>query len=257
MPDIQAMPNGDATRITDGGDNLSGGQRARVSLARTLYAHSDIYLLDNCLAALDGTVACCVLRSLRYSPLMSHATVIMTSSHPPSIAAADFVITMEHGRVASVAAQSEHARAPAANCTFGVGETAALSKPPSALARISSTHDRGNVVKVPHVRLEDAWEQCLTARDRWEMQHDGSDGVSWVGAAAAGSQAGRCDEEALRGLCQTANTCGSAGSHEPQTVLTVDVPSSAMAIGKAVPVRGISPPQVCTDSHAVVFDKCM
>ena len=50
-------PSGDLTIIGDKGANLSGGQKARVSLARVLYADADIYLLDDPLAAVDRLVA--------------------------------------------------------------------------------------------------------------------------------------------------------------------------------------------------------
>ena len=50
------MPKGDATLIGDRGVTLSGGQRARVSLARALYMNADIYLLDDPLAAVDTAV---------------------------------------------------------------------------------------------------------------------------------------------------------------------------------------------------------
>lgn len=50
------MPNGDTTLIGDRGVSLSGGQRARVSLARALYMDADIYLLDDPLSAVDAAV---------------------------------------------------------------------------------------------------------------------------------------------------------------------------------------------------------
>lgn len=50
------MPHGDLTLIGDRGVSLSGGQRARVSLARALYMDADVYLLDDPLSAVDAAV---------------------------------------------------------------------------------------------------------------------------------------------------------------------------------------------------------
>ena len=50
------MPHGDMTLIGDRGVSLSGGQRARVSLARALYMDADVYLLDDPLSAVDAAV---------------------------------------------------------------------------------------------------------------------------------------------------------------------------------------------------------
>ncbi|XP_048764978.2 ATP-binding cassette sub-family C member 4-like isoform X2 [Ostrea edulis] len=55
--DIAVMPDGDSTLIGDRGVSLSGGQRARVSLARALYMDADIYLLDDPLSAVDSVVS--------------------------------------------------------------------------------------------------------------------------------------------------------------------------------------------------------
>ncbi|KAL0039364.1 hypothetical protein WJX79_004967 [Trebouxia sp. C0005] len=52
--DIDQMTQGDATLIGDRGLTLSGGQRARLSLARAIYQDCDIYLLDDILAAVDA-----------------------------------------------------------------------------------------------------------------------------------------------------------------------------------------------------------
>ncbi|KAJ2520559.1 hypothetical protein H4217_001964 [Coemansia sp. RSA 1939] len=55
-PDLGMLPSGDMTEIGEKGINLSGGQRARVSLARAVYARADVYILDDPLAAVDAHV---------------------------------------------------------------------------------------------------------------------------------------------------------------------------------------------------------
>ena len=56
QPDLNNFPKGDLTEIGHRGVSLSGGQRVRVSLARTLYSDADIYLLDDPLSAVDTKV---------------------------------------------------------------------------------------------------------------------------------------------------------------------------------------------------------
>ncbi|KAJ7504548.1 P-loop containing nucleoside triphosphate hydrolase protein [Mycena galericulata] len=56
-PDIALLPQGDLTEVGEKGITLSGGQRARISLARAVYARADLVLLDDCLAAVDSHVA--------------------------------------------------------------------------------------------------------------------------------------------------------------------------------------------------------
>ena len=54
--DFQRLPDGDQTVVGERGEVLSGGQQARVSLARAVYADGDIYLLDDPLSAVDFKV---------------------------------------------------------------------------------------------------------------------------------------------------------------------------------------------------------
>ena len=68
--DLTQLANGLDTKIGERGVNISGGQRARISLARACYSEADIYLLDDPLSAVDPHVAKkiftdCICRYLR------------------------------------------------------------------------------------------------------------------------------------------------------------------------------------------------
>ena len=54
--DLEMLQNGDQTEIGERGITLSGGQKARVSMARVVYQDADIALLDDCLSAVDAHV---------------------------------------------------------------------------------------------------------------------------------------------------------------------------------------------------------
>ncbi|KAG9410623.1 hypothetical protein AC1031_018644 [Aphanomyces cochlioides] len=87
--DLASFPAGDRTEIGQKGVNLSGGQKARVSLARACYSNADIFILDAPLAAVDAIVqneifTKCFLGLLRYK------TVLLVT-HSPEIIASPYI----------------------------------------------------------------------------------------------------------------------------------------------------------------------
>lgn len=78
-PDLAMLPAGDATEIGERGLNLSGGQMARVSLARAVYDDADVLLLDDILAAVDAHVGRALLQQVVLGELKSRTRVLVTN----------------------------------------------------------------------------------------------------------------------------------------------------------------------------------
>ncbi len=84
--------------VGEKGINLSGGQRARVSLARALYANADIYLLDDPLSAVDATVAKTLFDNCINGFLRSKIRILVTHQ-VQHVMKADQILVMDSGRV--------------------------------------------------------------------------------------------------------------------------------------------------------------
>ncbi|OQR87195.1 ATP-binding Cassette (ABC) Superfamily [Achlya hypogyna] len=99
-PDLASLSHGDATEIGERGINLSGGQKARVSLARALYKDdADIYLLDDPLSALDVHVAGKVFADGIQGLLRNKTTVLVLNSHYHLLPLADRIVVMADGSI--------------------------------------------------------------------------------------------------------------------------------------------------------------
>ncbi|EQC32348.1 hypothetical protein SDRG_10095 [Saprolegnia diclina VS20] len=100
--DLRMLPDGDRTEIGERGINLSGGQKARVSLARAMYrTEADIYLLDDPLSALDVHVAGAVFRDCVQGLLASKTTLLVLNSHYHLLPHADRIVVMVDGAIAA------------------------------------------------------------------------------------------------------------------------------------------------------------
>jgi len=96
--DIQRFPNYDETVVGERGEVLSGGQKARVSLARAVYADADLYLLDDPLSAVDLKVGQHIFKSC-INDLLGDKTRVLTSHQEQHMKEADQVIVLYKGRV--------------------------------------------------------------------------------------------------------------------------------------------------------------
>ncbi|CAK4965662.1 unnamed protein product, partial [Aphanomyces euteiches] len=95
------LPEGDAAEIGERGINLSGGQKARVSLARAMYCRlANVYLLDDPLSALDVHVANAVFEQCIQGLLKDKTTILVLNSHYHFLPKADRVIVMVDGAIA-------------------------------------------------------------------------------------------------------------------------------------------------------------
>ncbi|KAK8056339.1 ABC transporter [Apiospora rasikravindrae] len=77
--DLAGFKHGDLTDIGEGGVGLSGGQKARVALARAVYSRSRILLLDDPLAPLDHNTAESIVQKLFRGPLFENRTIILVT----------------------------------------------------------------------------------------------------------------------------------------------------------------------------------
>ena len=105
------MPAGDQTEIGEKGINLSGGQKARVALARAVYKQPDILIMDDPISALDATVRHAVFEQV-FTGLMKDKTRILTTHAIEFIQKADHVVIMKDGGIAAQGSFKELKRHP-------------------------------------------------------------------------------------------------------------------------------------------------
>ncbi|XP_076633489.1 putative multidrug resistance-associated protein lethal(2)03659 [Colletes latitarsis] len=96
--DIENMPHRDGTMVGERGINLSGGQRARINLARAVYAEADVYLLDDPLSAVDSHVGSRIVEECVCNFLKDKARILVTHQ-VQYLKSADQIVVMSNGAV--------------------------------------------------------------------------------------------------------------------------------------------------------------
>uniref|UniRef100_A0A0N8CA55 ATP-binding cassette sub-family C member n=1 Tax=Daphnia magna TaxID=35525 RepID=A0A0N8CA55_9CRUS len=98
--DVELFQQRDTTLIGSKGQNVSGGQKARISLARAIYSSASTLLLDDPFAALDLPVAQHVFQeAIQHILLRQGRSVIMATHHMEYALQADHVVVMDSGNI--------------------------------------------------------------------------------------------------------------------------------------------------------------
>lgn len=96
--DLQQLPGGDMTEIGERGINLSGGQKQRISIARSIYADKDIYLVDDCLSALDAEVGKKIFHRV-FRKALKGKTILLVTHDTSILSDVDDIIVMKGGQI--------------------------------------------------------------------------------------------------------------------------------------------------------------
>lgn len=94
---VQSMPDGLNSKIEQGGTNVSGGQRQRLSIARALVVQPEIFVFDDSFSALDLATDARLRAALK--PFTAEAAVLVVAQRVSTIADADQILVVENGSI--------------------------------------------------------------------------------------------------------------------------------------------------------------
>lgn len=97
MEFINASSDGFEREIAQGGDNVSGGQKQRLSIARALVKKPDVYIFDDSFSALDFKTDAALRSALKN--YTENATVLIVAQRINTIMNAEQIIVLDEGRV--------------------------------------------------------------------------------------------------------------------------------------------------------------
>ncbi|MBU4438511.1 MAG: ABC transporter ATP-binding protein/permease [Acetobacterium sp.] len=102
---IEGSPDGFEREIAQGGSNVSGGQKQRLSIARALVRKPDIYIFDDSFSALDYKTDVALRRALK--EYTGNSTVLIVAQRINTIMHAEQIIVLDHGRVVGKGTHNE------------------------------------------------------------------------------------------------------------------------------------------------------
>ena len=94
---IEKLPGGFSAHISQGGTNVSGGQKQRLSIARAICKNPDIFVFDDAFSALDMKTDKKLREALK--PIVSDAVVLIVAQRVGTIKDADQIIVLDKGKM--------------------------------------------------------------------------------------------------------------------------------------------------------------
>lgn len=104
---INSKPDGFEEAIAQGGTNVSGGQKQRLSIARALVKQPEIYIFDDSFSALDFKTDAKLRKALGELTANTQATVLVVAQRIASIMHADRIVVLDQGRVVGMGTHEE------------------------------------------------------------------------------------------------------------------------------------------------------
>lgn len=163
LPDLAQFKHGDLTFIGENGIGLSGGQKARVALARAVYSGSGVLLLDDPLSALDHNTAEFVARKCLNGPLVQNRTVVLVTHRTALVRGiAEQIVEISDGH-ATVYDKSSIA----ASVNTAGAETWPVDQPESEIEEHIRSEEESNAVPDKFIEDEHRAEWGVQARVYW------------------------------------------------------------------------------------------
>ena len=98
LSDLSQLPGGELTEISSNGQNISGGQKARISLARAIYKNADIYILDDPISSVDPINSEQIFKNVLVDYL-KNKTRVLIKHEMKNIEYVDKIIYLKKGKI--------------------------------------------------------------------------------------------------------------------------------------------------------------